>query len=95
MILRNFRPIQKILVAYRGSQCDQGALEFIAPLFAKKKPEITVLHVQETERGESEEFAEACLLTGDETLRNYGYIVFAKSSFLLSPLPPSGGRGLG
>jgi nucleotide-binding universal stress UspA family protein len=73
LILRNFRPIQKILVAYRGSQCDQGALEFIAPLFAKNKPEITVLHVQETERGESEEFAEACLMTGDETLRHYGY----------------------
>ena len=69
LILRNFRPIQKILVAYRGSQCDQGALEFIAPLFAKKKPEITIMHVQETERGESEEFAQACLLTGDETLR--------------------------
>ncbi len=73
MILRNFRPIQKILVAYRGSQCDQGALEFIAPLFTKKKPEITILHVQETERGESEEVAQACLMTGDETLRKAGY----------------------
>jgi nucleotide-binding universal stress UspA family protein len=73
LILRNFRPIQKILVAYRGSSCDQGALEFIAPLFAKKKPEITILHVQETELGESREFAEACLLTGDETLRRFGY----------------------
>jgi nucleotide-binding universal stress UspA family protein len=73
LILRNFRPIQKILVAYRGSSCDQGALEFIAPLFAKKKPEITVLHVQETELGESEEFAQACVLTGDETLRKYGF----------------------
>jgi hypothetical protein len=29
--------------------------------------------VQETERGESAEFAEACLMTGDETLRRYGY----------------------
>ena len=64
LILRNFRPIQKILVAYRGSSCDQGALEFIAPLFAKKKPEITILHVQETERGESEEFAQACSAHG-------------------------------
>jgi nucleotide-binding universal stress UspA family protein len=73
MILRNFRPIQKILVAYRGSQCDQGALEFIAPLFAEKKPEITVLHVQETELGESEEFARVCLTTGDETLRAHGH----------------------
>jgi nucleotide-binding universal stress UspA family protein len=73
LILRNFRPIQKILVAYRGSSCDQGALEFIAPMFAKKKPEITVLHVQETELGESEEFAQACVLTGDETLRKFGF----------------------
>jgi nucleotide-binding universal stress UspA family protein len=73
LILRSFRPIQKILVAYRGSQCDQGALEYIAPLFAQKKPEITILHVQETERGESEECAQACLMTGDETLRRYGY----------------------
>jgi len=73
LILRNFRPIQRILVAYRGSQCDQGALEFIAPLFAKKKPEITIMHVQETELGESEEFAQACVLTGEETLRNFGF----------------------
>lgn len=72
LILRDFRPIQKILVAYRGSQCDQGALEFIAPLFAKKKPEITILHVQETERGESEEFAQSCLLTGEQTMKAHG-----------------------
>ncbi len=71
LILRNFRPIQKILVAYRGSQCDQGALEFIAPLFAKKKPEITIMHVQETELGETEEFAQACVLRGEETLRKF------------------------
>jgi nucleotide-binding universal stress UspA family protein len=80
LILRNFRPIQKILVAYRGSSCDQGALEFIAPLFARKKPEITILHVQETELGESEEFAQACLLTGDETLRQHGYSPVKKTA---------------
>jgi nucleotide-binding universal stress UspA family protein len=78
LVLRNFRPIQKILVAYRGSQCGQGALEFIAPLFAKKKPEITVLHVQEMEQVESGEFVEACLRTGDETLRRYGYAPIKK-----------------
>jgi nucleotide-binding universal stress UspA family protein len=78
LILRNFRPIQKILVVYRGSQCDQGALEFIAPLFAKKKPEITVLHVLEMEQGESEAFVEAGLRTGDETLRRYGYAPLKK-----------------
>jgi nucleotide-binding universal stress UspA family protein len=78
LILRNFRPIQKILVAYRGSQCDQGALEFIAPLFTKKKPEIVVLHVQEMGPGESEELVEACLRTGDETLQRYGYASIKK-----------------
>lgn len=69
LIVRNYRPIQRVLVAYRGSQCDQGALEFIAPLLYKRKPEITVLHVQETERRESREIAESCLLKGAETLR--------------------------
>jgi nucleotide-binding universal stress UspA family protein len=78
LILRNFRPIQKILVVSRGSQCDQGALEFIAPLFTRKKPQITVLHVQETEQGQSVEALEACLMTGDETLRRYGYAPLKK-----------------
>ena len=73
LIVRNFRPIQKILVAYRGTQCDQGALSYIAPLFAKDKPEITIMHVQETALGESQEFAQQCLLTGEETLRQAGY----------------------
>ncbi len=80
LILRNFRPIQKILVAYRGSQCDQGALEFIAPLFAKKKPEITIMHVQETELGETEEFAQACVLTGEETLKKLSYTPIKKTA---------------
>jgi len=80
LILRNFRPIQKILVAYRGSYCDPGALEFIAPLFAKKKPDITVLHVQEMEQEESGEFVEACLRTGEETLRRYGYAPITKTA---------------
>jgi len=73
LIVRNFRPIQKILVAYRGTQCDQGALSYIAPLFAKDKPEITIMHVQETALGESQEFAQKCVLTGEETLRQNGY----------------------
>jgi nucleotide-binding universal stress UspA family protein len=80
MILRNFRPIQKILVAYRGSQCDQGALEFIAPLFAKKRPQITIMHVQETALGESAEFAQACVLTGEETLKQYDFTPIKKTA---------------
>ena len=78
LILRNFRPIQKILVAYCGSQCNQEALEFIAPLFAKKKPEITVLHIQEMEQGGSVEILEACLRTGDDALGRYGYAPIQK-----------------
>ncbi len=73
LLVRNFRPIKRILVAYRGSRCDQDALEFIGPLFKKHKPEITILHVQETGLGESEEFAQACVLTGEQTLAKLGY----------------------
>ncbi|MFZ5452492.1 MAG: universal stress protein [Thermodesulfobacteriota bacterium] len=80
LIVRNYREIKSILVAYRGSHCDQGALEFIAPLFAKKLPEITIMHVQETARGESEEFAQACVMTGRETLVNLGYEPVTKTA---------------
>lgn len=80
LIVRNYREIQRILVAYRGSHCDQGALEFIAPLFAKKSPEITIMHVQETARGESAEFAEACVLSGRETLHELGYDPVTKTA---------------
>lgn len=80
LIVRNYREIQRILVAYRGSHCDQGALEFIAPLFAKKTPEITIMHVQETARGESEEFAEACVMSGRETLHELGYEPVTKTA---------------
>jgi nucleotide-binding universal stress UspA family protein len=72
LLVRNFRPIKRILVAYRGSRCDQNTLEFIGPLFKKHRPEITILHVQETGLGESEEFAQACVLTGEETLAKLG-----------------------
>ncbi len=80
LILRKFRPIQKILVAYRGFPCDPGALEFIAPLFKKKKPEITVLHVQDLEQAASAEMVEACLGAGEETLRQYGHAPLKKST---------------
>ena len=80
LVLRNFRPIEKILVAYRGSQCDLGALEFIAPRFKKKKPEITVLHVQEMEQAVPQKFVEACLKAGEETLRQHGHAPLMKSA---------------
>ncbi|MBI5251826.1 MAG: universal stress protein [Desulfomonile tiedjei] len=73
LIVRDFREIKKVLVAYRGSSCDQQALEFIARLLARKRPEITILHVQEARDGENKKSAEACLITGHETLRTFGH----------------------
>jgi nucleotide-binding universal stress UspA family protein len=78
LIVRDYRPIKRVLIAYRGSQCDQGALQFVAPLLSKKQPEVSVLHVQETETGESEEFAQACLLQGDQTLKQLGHTPITK-----------------
>jgi len=73
LIVRNFRPIHRVLVAYRGSDCDQSALEFIAPFLSKKNPDITILHVQESQRGESDAIAQSCLLKGEETLKDFAY----------------------
>ncbi len=47
-------------------------------MFAQKKPEITILHVQETALGESEEFAEACVMTGRETMAAHGFTPVTK-----------------
>lgn len=79
LIVRDFREIKRVLVAYRGSNCDQQALHYIAPLLARRRPEITILHVQETERGESEEFAQACVMGGFETLQKLGHVPVTKT----------------
>jgi nucleotide-binding universal stress UspA family protein len=47
LIVRNFRPIRRVLVACRSSRCGRGALRFTGELLARKKPEITVLLVNE------------------------------------------------
>ena len=73
LLVRSFRPVHRILAAYRGSHCDQGALEFLAHILGHKKPDITVMHVQETERGESAEFAQNCLLQGGRTLHHFDH----------------------
>ncbi len=78
LIARSYKTIEKVLIAYRGTKCDQSALHFIAPLLARKKPQITVLHVQETELGESKEFAEACLLYSDKVLESFDHIPVTK-----------------
>lgn len=73
LIARDFREINRVLVAYRGSQCDQDALKFTGPLLARKKPRITLLHVQENGHGRGAEFAETCLAQGDRTLTALGH----------------------
>jgi len=79
LIVRDFREIKRVLVAYRGTSCDQAALKFIAPLLARKKPPITILHVQEVGRGETDEAARACLMAGGETLTEFGHTPLTKT----------------
>lgn len=71
LIVRNFRPIHRILIAYRGSACDQDALGFIGLMTQKRKPEITILHVQESETGEDESGAQTCLFNAERKLKEF------------------------
>jgi nucleotide-binding universal stress UspA family protein len=73
LILRQYREIHRVLTVYRGSRTDDRALEFIAPLLKDKKAEIALLHVQETGRGESDEFARTSLQKGARILRSFDY----------------------
>lgn len=73
LIVRDLREVQRVLVAYRGTKCDQEALEFLAPLLERKKPQITVFHVRETDKGETEAYAHACTKLGKETLEKLGH----------------------
>lgn len=80
LIVRNFRPIRRVLVAYRGTQCDQGALKFISPLLSVKKPEITILYVEEPGREKTDETSRTCLLQGEQTLRQFSHTPVTKSA---------------
>jgi nucleotide-binding universal stress UspA family protein len=73
LIVRQFREIQRVLVVYRGSATDEAALRFLAPLLQHKKAEISLLHVQETGLGESDEFARNSLQKGAQILRTFDY----------------------
>lgn len=73
LIVRDFREIQRVLVAYRGSQCDRNALKFIGPLLSRRKPQIVVLHVHEGGREDSERLAEQCVLEAGHTLEELGH----------------------
>jgi nucleotide-binding universal stress UspA family protein len=80
MIVRELHEIHRVLVAYRGSKCDQDALRFVAPMLRRKKPEVTILHVQEVDRGESDAFAKACLVQGRNTLKELGHTPATKTA---------------
>ena len=73
LIVRDFREIKRVMVAYRGSQCDQEALRFIGPLLERKKPEITVLHVHESNGDGGMETARECAFQGGSTLEKNGH----------------------
>lgn len=80
LIVRDFRPLRRVLVAYRGSKCDQGALEFISPLLVVRKPEITILYVHEWPREETGELGRACLLQGEQTLKQFNHVPVTKTA---------------
>ena len=69
LIVRELRNISDVLVAYSGSSCDESALNFISPMLLKRKPKITLMHVRDTDDQESQEFADACVLKGESTLK--------------------------
>lgn len=80
LIVRQFREIHRVLVAYRGSATDDDALKFVAPLLASKSAEITLLHVQETAQLESDEFARFALQKGAQTLRSLAFDPITKKA---------------
>ncbi len=79
LIVRDFREINRVLVAYRGTQCDQQALQFIGPLLGRKKPEITIMHVYNGDGDTGEDSARACVLDGSATLRQGGHEPIVKT----------------
>lgn len=74
LIVRELRNITEVLVAYSGSSCDESALNFIAPMLLKRKPKITLMHVRDTDDQESQEFADACILKGESTLKKLKHL---------------------
>ena len=74
LIVRELRNITEVLVAYSGSSCDESALNFISPMLLKRKPNITLMHVRDTDDQESQEFADACVLKGESTLKKLKHL---------------------
>lgn len=71
LIVRELRNITDVLVAYSGSSCDESALNFISPMLRKRRPKISLMHVRDTDNLESQEFADACVLKGESTLKKF------------------------
>jgi nucleotide-binding universal stress UspA family protein len=80
LIVRELRNITDVLVAYSGSSCDESALNFISPMLLKRKPKITLMHVRDADDQESQEFADACVLKGESTLKKLKHLPETKLS---------------
>jgi nucleotide-binding universal stress UspA family protein len=80
LIVRELRNITDVLVAYSGSSCDESALNFISPMLMKRKPKITLMHVRDADDQESQEFADACVLKGESTLKKLKHLPETKLS---------------
>ncbi|MGD8916561.1 MAG: universal stress protein [Syntrophobacterales bacterium] len=74
LIVRELRNITDVLVAYSGSSCDESALNFISPMLRKRRPKISLMHVRDTDNLESQEFADACVLKGESTLKKFEHL---------------------
>ncbi|MGB9617309.1 MAG: universal stress protein [Desulfomonilaceae bacterium] len=73
LIVRQFREVKRVLAVYRGAGADDEALDFMARVLKDKQVETTILHVQETDKSESDEYARNCLQKGAQILRKYDY----------------------
>jgi nucleotide-binding universal stress UspA family protein len=80
LIVRELRNITDVLVAYSGSSCDESALNFISPMLMKRRPKITLMHVRDADDQESQEFADACVLKGESTLKKLKHLPETKLS---------------
>ena len=80
MLVREMHHIDRVLVVYRGSSCDQSALHFIAPVLSHRNPEVSVLYIDEPKVKKQKGFAQSCLIRGRDTLDQLGHTPVTKTA---------------
>ena len=73
LLVREMHYIDRVLVVYRGSRCDQSALHFIAPMLSYRNPKVTILYIDEPKVKKQAGFAQSCLIRGHDTLDELGH----------------------